>query len=367
MNNRLIRKECCAVNVKIELCYFTKRECLSECHTVFHISDAKLCFLDQLKAITSAYNELKIKMDGLSPVFKRFFVSDAANQEEHIGLLFDDSRFSVVQQPPLDGTKIALWCYFSIKEHNGYDHLWNVLRPKIKSSVSVQTDELFKRYITFLEREGCTLEDCVRTWIFVRDIDLNYQEMVKKRRELFSINGLTEQTHFIASTGIEGKNNTSSNMVMIDTYAVKGLDDGQQKYLYANSYLNKTHEYGVTFERGVKVEYGDRNHILISGTASINSNGEVVSLNDVAGQTLRMLENICALLQDGGASLDDIVQMIIYLRDFNDYDVVKEIIENILPSVPKVYTLASVCRTKWLIEAECIAITDNDNNNFRKL
>ena len=62
----------------------------------------------------------------------------------------------------------------------------------------------------------------------------------------------------------------------MDTYAVDGLKSEQIHYLYAPTHLNPTYEYGVSFERGTYVDYGDRRQVFISGTASINNKGEVV-------------------------------------------------------------------------------------------
>ena len=45
------------------------------------------------------------------------------------------------------------------------------------------------------------------------------------------------------------------------------------RHLYAASHMNRTSDYGVSFERGTAIEYGDRIHALISGTASIDNRG----------------------------------------------------------------------------------------------
>lgn len=132
-------------------------------------------------------------------------------------------------------------------------------------------------------------------------------------------------------------------------------------------YLNPTYEYGVTFERGTAVEYGDRKHIFISGTASIDNRGEVVYPGNIAGQTRRMLLNIEALLKEAGSSLADLAQMIVYLRDIADYPIVRDLMEQQFPDVPKVIVLAPVCRPGWLIETECIAIKAGGNPEFRNL
>ena len=46
------------------------------------------------------------------------------------------------------------------------------------------------------------LNNTLRTWIYIKDIDNNYIDMVRARNEIFDKNNLTKDTHFIASTGI---------------------------------------------------------------------------------------------------------------------------------------------------------------------
>ena len=105
--------------------------------------------------------------------------------------------------------------------------------------------------------------------------------MVKARKEVFITQNLTEKTHYIASTGIEGRHADPSVLVQMDSYAVDGLEPGQIQFLYAPTHLNPTYEYGVTFERGTAVTYGDRKQVFISGTASIDNRGEIVYPGDI--------------------------------------------------------------------------------------
>ena len=149
-------------------------------------------------------------------------------------------------------------------------------------------------------------------------------------------------------------------------YALTGFEPQQQRYLYAPTHLNKTVEYGVTFERATLMQYGDRNHIYISGTASINNKGEVVHVGDVERQTLRMWENVEKLLEEGGMGFEDIMQIIVYLRDCADYQLVQRMFAEKFPDKPCVITLAPVCRPTWLIEMECIAVkaSQSEYRNF---
>ena len=148
-------------------------------------------------------------------------------------------------------------------------------------------------------------------------------------------------------------------------YALKGFKPEQQRYLYATTHLNRTSEYGVTFERGTLLQFGDRNHAIISGTASINMKGEVMYEGDIVKQTQRMWENVGKLLEEAGMTMDNAAQIIVYLRDGSDFETVRSMFQEKYPNIPTVFTLAPVCRPAWLIEMECIAIQPAKNDSFK--
>ena len=141
----------------------------------------------------------------------------------------------------------------------------------------------------------------------------------------------------------------------IDFLTYPGIQESDKKYLQALDHLNPTHEYGVAFERGTRLQLPSSQIYYISGTASIDNRGEVVYLGDIKKQTGRLLENIGALLADGGATMHDIKYFIVYLRDFSDYDLVNRMIEHIYPDIPRAIVHAPVCRPQWLVEMECVA------------
>jgi enamine deaminase RidA (YjgF/YER057c/UK114 family) len=315
---------------------------------------------------------------GAKVVFKRYFLSDATNQVPLVQEN-DECTISYIQQPPLDGSKVALWLYLqqgtevsntngsTVVSHNGYQPLWTMglLDTSVDTSY-MQTWNTLLSYINTLKQFNATLEaNCIRTWFFVRDVDTQYAGLVKSRRECFIEQGLTPDTHYIASTGIGGTPADPKALVQLGSYAMTGFEPQQQRYLYALSHLNRTIEYGVTFERGTLMQYGDRNHIYISGTASINNKGEVMHVGNINQQTLRMWENVEKLLEEGGMSYEDVMQIVVYLRDSSDYETVKQMFDKKFPNMPLVITLAPVCRPTWLIEMECIAVK-KACNDFRE-
>lgn len=354
-------------DVIVESSVFEKVNCATETHAMIHLSDSSLLFDEQLGRLHKALQIFSEEVAGYI-VMARYFLSDSANQEAAV-LSSSPLKcpFSCVQQPPFGEGKVALWLWCS-EEGGNYKHFRRAEERVSDGDSYSQTQALLERYEAFLESEGMNIsEDCVRTWFFARDVDVNYHGIVVGRKENFEKCGLTEKTHYIASTGIQGANADYDAKVMLDTYAIGGLQEEQIKYLYAPTHLNPTYEYGVTFERGVKIIYGDRSLAMISGTASINNKGEVVHVGDIEKQTLRMLENVEVLLEEAGMGFEDMAHAIVYLRDLADYQLVAKIIDERLPNVPKVVTLAPVCRPTWLIEMECMAVKAEDNPQFKKL
>jgi enamine deaminase RidA (YjgF/YER057c/UK114 family) len=367
-------------NAKAELFSFTGANEVDEHHIILHASNSESTFQQQLDAILDAYQDiLSNKLPGTVAVFKRYFLSDAANQADDVAAAdTSDCAKSIIQQAPLDGTKIGMWVYlikgvqtryltselYEVK-HGAYRHLWNGSAHNLAANSEYQTRLLFNEYIMQLTQEGCTLvNNCIRTWLFVNDVDLNYGGVVRARNQVFFTQGLTNNTHFIASTGIGGRQADPNVLTQMDNYAIAGIQPQQIRYLYAPTHLNRTSDYGVSFERGTCVDYGDRSHVFISGTASINNKGEVVFAKDIVKQTQRMWENVEALLKEAECTFNDIAQIIVYLRDPSDYNVVSKLFRQKFPEKPYIIVLAPVCRPNWLIEMECMAVRKNSNAAF---
>lgn len=350
-----------------------------EYHVIISVADEgrTLSYGDQLKLIMDRFESLRKQLAAVT-VFKRYFLSDSANQAYDLmayELENPEYAVSIVQQAPASGAKIALWAILMTAvstralasglyevRHGSYRHLWTASCANLAKDSERQTKLLLNEYVMRLITEGCTLEaNCVRTWFFVNDIDNNYPGVVKARNDVFATQNLTDQTHFIASTGIGGRQANPRVLSQMDAYAVTPLQPGQMGYLYAADHLNRTSDYGVSFERGAYVDYGDRRHVYISGTASIDNKGNILYPGDVRRQCQRMWDNVEALLNEGGCGFGNINAIVCYLRDPADYEVVRRLFDEkfsghkFRPATPYLLVHAPVCRPGWLIEMECTA------------
>ena len=318
-------------------------------------------------------------------VFKRYFLPDETLRRQ---LPAEEGAVSYIVQPVLCEGSVALWlvlCAGAAVRYQGCETLLEGegIRLIITASLTCpegtseqQTRSIFSAYAALLEARGLTLEgNCVRTWLFCDDIDHQYAGLVKARREFFAACGLTPQTHFIASTGIAGRpagagtpegaySLVSANegvpapaatpaIVQMDALAIEGAFT--QRYLYARTHLSPTYDYGVTFERGVRIDAGGHHATLISGTASIDHKGDIVHEGDVTAQTRRIWENVEALLDEAGDAWQNVRMMLVYLRNREDAALVKPLFDERFPDTPKVFLHAPVCRPGWLVEMECIA------------
>ena len=349
-----------------------------EYHAIIQVTTGSLPWAQQLDAVMGAYQDLLSNVPDAQAVFKRYFLSDAANQADDVVVAdVTDCAKSIIQQAPLNGSKIALWVWLMTGvqtgvtasglyevRHGSFRHLFNASAHNLAANSEYQMRLLFNEYVMQLAEEGCKLSDnCIRTWLFVNDIDLNYGGVVRARNQVFFTQGLTVNTHFIASTGIGGRQQDTNVLVQMDNYAIAGVSQQQIHYLYAPTHLNRTSDYGVSFERGTYVDYADRRHVFISGTASINNKGEVMFPKDIVKQTARMIENVETLLAEAECTFDDACEMIVYLRDVADYQVVRDVFAQRFPSKPVVIVNAPVCRPGWLVEMECTAVKAISNPN----
>ena len=298
--------------------------------------------------------------EGRNPVFIRFFLSDAQNQgavlraalEAEVGPLLPSLAVSVVEQPPLDGSRITALVQTSSRELPCLFHSLRLTEDEAAGKDSyAQSRLLFEKYLDIIRPLGLELKThCVRTWIYVRDIDSNYMGLVKARNDVFDEEGLSLDTHYIASTGIGGATESRNAVVAIDFVTRPDIQESDKTYLKALSHLSPTHDYGVAFERGVRLSGGQ---VFISGTASIDHCGRVLHEGDVVAQTDRLLENIDVLLREGGSDFSHVPYFVIYIRDISDYPIIDAYMQKRFPAVPRVILEARVCRPAWLIEMEC--------------
>lgn len=332
---------------------------------------------------------VRVRPEKAVELFLRFHLSDISTQAPVLRRLLSGrlpAFVSLVGQSPANGARIALEAWAVTGKESApapdvqdagqilscdvrlrhYSLLFYRNSRLSSEGSAAQTAEEFSTLADALRLRGASLGDHLhRTWLYCRDIDNNYQGLVNARNEFFESCGLTPQTHYITSTGIEGKHEQPNRLVGMDSWCLFGNAPGQIEYMSALSHLPPTHTYGVSFERGTRVLYGDRSTYYLSGTASIDAQGEVAHPGDVRLQTRRTLENITALMNNHGGELTDLKQAAVYLRDAADYHIVEEeLLQSGFADIPHILLKAPVCRPGWLVEIDGIGVNSNGASRF---
>ena len=100
------------LGVTAEIAVFAPQNRIGEFHAILHVEPRGELFEGQLRRVYAGEERLVglPQVAGSSPILKRYFLSDSTNQQPLMRQETDCS-ISVIQQPPLDGSKIAVWIY----------------------------------------------------------------------------------------------------------------------------------------------------------------------------------------------------------------------------------------------------------------
>ncbi|HUA60394.1 MAG TPA: Rid family hydrolase [Verrucomicrobiae bacterium] len=144
---------------------------------------------------------------------------------------------------------------------------------------------------------------------------------------------------------------------------ISGVRHVAKRAIKAPDALNEAPDYGSAFSRGMRIDLNGLVILLISGTASINEQGETVHAGDLRAQCRRTYSNISALLEAEGATWKDVVRTTCYLRDIErDYPAFNEertafFRQQGLDPVPASTGIQAIlCRPELLVEMEAIAM-----------
>jgi 2-iminobutanoate/2-iminopropanoate deaminase len=146
---------------------------------------------------------------------------------------------------------------------------------------------------------------------------------------------------------------------------IAGATEVKKRAITALSVLNEAFHYPKpsSFSRGLRIDLGGVAILLISGTASIDENGQTVHAGDFRAQLRRTYHNITGLLAAEGATWKDIVRTSCYLRDIErDYEAFNEgrtefYREQGLDPLPASTGIQAIlCRPDLLVEIEAIAM-----------
>ena len=134
---------------------------------------------------------------------------------------------------------------------------------------------------------------------------------------------------------------------------------------HAPQVINEAYDYQKpsSFSRALRLDFGGHKVLLISGTASVNEEGQAEHIGDFKAQLWRTYVNITNLLAAEGMSWHDVVRTTNYLRDIErDYSEFNKIRSSFYtwmkldPLPASIGIQARLCWETLLVEIEVYAI-----------
>ena len=97
--------------------------------------------------------------------------------------------------------------------------------------------------------------------------------------------------------------------------------------------------------------------IFVAGQGCTDPETGKLEMGDVRSQTKRTFQNVSAILEAAGSSLDDVVKCNVYLRDINDFAAMNEVYATFFsaPFPARTTIQAGALPGGIAVEIECIA------------
>ena len=101
----------------------------------------------------------------------------------------------------------------------------------------------------------------------------------------------------------------------------------------------------------------EEDFIFLAGQGCTNPRTGKLELGDVQSETKQTFENIRAVLEAAGSSLEDVMKCNVYLRDINDFSAMNEVYETFFsaPFPARTTIQAGALPGGIAVEIECIA------------
>lgn len=206
-----------------------------------------------------------------------------------------------------------------------------------------------------LESIGMDFGHVARTWLFLDDILDWYGEFNGVRTAFFNERGVFDRL-VPASTGIGGSNPWGAAM-MVGAYAIDARDPEVAVQALPSPLQCPALEYGSSFSRAVEIDMPDLRRVFVSGTASIDPEGETAHVGDVMAQTGLTCNVIAAILSSRGMGWEDVTRATAYVRYPEDSGVFEEYrSRSEMPDLPVVVAHNTICRDELLFELEVDAV-----------
>jgi len=220
-----------------------------------------------------------------------------------------------------------------------------------------QTQRTLDQLQAALAQAHFSIGDLVRTWFFLDGLLEWYDDFNEVRARVYSPTKFRIGS-FPASTGVAGRN-PAGTALTLGAWAMQPLTT-QAKVEEVSSPLQcPACAYGSRFSRAVEIQSGGIRRLLVSGTASIDPNGQTAHLDDVGAQIRLSMQVVEAILESRRLSFADVTRATAYFKSPTDTAAFAEWCDRReLRNLPVVNTGCDICRPDLLFEVELDAVQD---------
>jgi len=284
--------------------------------------------------------------------FPAFFLfSDLRNSQENISQIIqmnEGKKKYIYNGKKIVGTTIS-------NENIEQIFILGLTPQNLSNPPSKQAEEIFSLLDKILAENNFNFQDVVRTWFYNNNITEWYADFNSVRTSFFKEKKIFENL-VPASTGI-GAENIYGSAICAGLHAIKSHNKKRIAQVIESPLQNSAMNYKSSFSRAVEISFPEYKKLYISGTASINKNGETVFIGNCAKQIAETMKIVEALLNSRGATWENVSRSIAYFRKTQDIHFLEEFLkEKKIPQFPIIITQATICRENLLFEIEADAI-----------
>jgi 2-iminobutanoate/2-iminopropanoate deaminase len=102
------------------------------------------------------------------------------------------------------------------------------------------------------------------------------------------------------------------------------------------------------------IKIGD--FLFTSGQIPIDPNTGTIITGDIQRETIQVLENLKAIVEEAGATLDQVVKTTIFIKDMNQFTLINEAYARFFPDRPPARSCVEVARLPRDVNVEIEAI-----------
>ena len=164
-----------------------------------------------------------------------------------------------------------------------------------------------------LSSAGTGFRNLVRTWFFLRDIGSSYDTFNAERLASYDAVGIAHGV-LPSSTGVGSCDPRSADIVAACMAVIPSAQGVTVRAITSPAQCPPA-SYGSHFSRALEVRTPDHRRLMVSGTASIGTDGKTLDASDPRKQISNTLDAVDAILRAGGVKWGEITSAVAYLRD----------------------------------------------------